>query len=55
LFSISGAPVYRDAAMIEAGLDWRLDAKVSLDVYYSGAISAQGSENAIKGRIEARF
>jgi outer membrane autotransporter protein len=55
LFSISGAPVYRDAAMIEAGLDWRLNAKVSLGVYYSGAISAQGSENAIKGRFEARF
>jgi uncharacterized protein with beta-barrel porin domain len=55
LFTISGAPVYRDAAMIEAGIDWRMSAQVSLGVYYSGALSGQGSENAIKGRFEARF
>ena len=55
LFSIGGAPIYRDAAVIEAGIDWRLTAKASLGVYYSGALSTQGADNAIKGRFEARF
>ena len=55
LFTVSGAPAYRDALMIEAGLDWRLSGQVSLGVYYSAALSAQGSENTIKGRFEARF
>ena len=54
-FSVSGAPIYRDAAMIEAGLDWRLNVQASLGLYYSGALSGQGSDNAIKGRFEARF
>ncbi len=55
LFSIVGAPICRDAAIIEAGLDLRLNDQASLGISYSGALGGQGADNGVKGRFEMRF
>ena len=54
-FSIAGAPIARDALMIEAGFDWRLTSNATLGVYYSGALAVRDEDNAIKGKLEVAF
>ena len=54
-FSVAGAPVARDALLVEAGFDWRLSANASIGVFYSGALAARDQDNAIKGRFQIAF
>ncbi|MGO9755920.1 MAG: autotransporter domain-containing protein, partial [Roseiarcus sp.] len=54
-FSVAGAPVARDALLVEAGFDWRLSANASIGVFYSGALAAHDQDNAIKGRFQIAF
>jgi fibronectin-binding autotransporter adhesin len=54
-FSILGAPIARDALMIEAGFDWRVSKTATLGVYYSGALAARDFDNAIKARFDMAF
>ena len=54
-FAITGAPVARDALVVEAGFDWRLSNNATVGVFYSGEIAARDEDNAIKGKLEIAF
>jgi outer membrane autotransporter protein len=54
-FTVSGAPIARDALDLEAGIDWRVGANASLGVFYSGEFGAGDEDSAIKGRFEVAF
>ena len=54
-FTITGAPVARDALVVEAGFDWRLSNNATLGVFYSGEIAVRDEDNAIKGKLEIAF
>jgi outer membrane autotransporter protein len=54
-FTISGAPVARDSAVIEAGLDLNLGAEASLDLSYTGQVSGQAVEQGFKANLSVRF
>ncbi len=54
-FAISGAPIARDALVVEAGFDWKLTNNATVGVFYSGALGDRDEENAIKGKIEVAF
>jgi uncharacterized protein with beta-barrel porin domain len=54
-FTIDGAPVARDALVVEAGFDWRVSAHATIGVFYTGALGERDQENAVKGKIEIAF
>ena len=54
-FTVTGAPIARDALVAEAGLDWRVTAATSLGLYYSGTVAGHANDNAVKGRIDVAF
>ena len=54
-FTVTGAPIDRDAAEVEASLDWRATSAFSFGLSYTGLVSANASDNAVKGRAEYRF
>ncbi|MGA2795450.1 MAG: autotransporter domain-containing protein, partial [Roseiarcus sp.] len=54
-FTITGAPIARDALVVEAGFDWRLSSNATVGVFYSGELGARDEDNAIKGKLEIAF
>ncbi|MGK9236216.1 autotransporter domain-containing protein [Inquilinus limosus] len=54
-FSIAGAPIARDAAVIEAGFDAGVTNAVSLGASYGGEIAAGAQEHGFTARLRVRF
>ncbi|MET0428604.1 MAG: autotransporter domain-containing protein [Microvirga sp.] len=54
-FTISAAPVDRDALVVEAGLDWRASDSLSLGVSYAGQVGGIAGDHALKGNLTWRF
>jgi subtilase-type serine protease len=55
LFTISGVPIARDAALIEAGLDLALSARATIGVSYTGQFAGNVTDNAAKGKFTWKF
>lgn len=54
-FSVVGAPIAEDAALVEAGAQLRPTANASLRLTYSGQLAANSTVNAVKGSVTLRF
>lgn len=54
-FSITGAPVARDTALLGLGLDWLMTANARLGVSYVGQLAGETQNNAIQGRLSVAF
>lgn len=54
-FTVSGVPLARDAALVEAGVDLSINAQVTLAVFYSGNLAGNVQDNAIQGNVRWRF
>jgi outer membrane autotransporter protein len=54
-FSIAGVPIARDAALVEAGLDWRFSAWAKLGAFYQGELAAHAQTHAFKGVFNWQF
>ena len=54
-FTVTGAPIDRDALAVEASLDWRATAAFTLGLSYTGLVSRTADDEAVKGRAEYRF
>ncbi|QRI63768.1 autotransporter domain-containing protein [Shinella sp. PSBB067] len=54
-FTVSGTPLSRDVAVIEAGLSAALSANVSLGVTYSGQFGSGISEQGVRGNLNWKF
>lgn len=54
-FTIYGVPIARDAALVEAGIDWNLTANAVLAVAYSGQLASDSQDNAVQGRLSVSF
>jgi outer membrane autotransporter protein len=48
-FTVTGVPIATDAALVEAGIDWRIDAGMKLGVVYQGTIAQHTQLNIVKG------
>jgi outer membrane autotransporter protein len=48
-FSVAGIPIDRDALVAKVGLDWQIDADMTLGVSYAGQIGERAQEHAVKG------
>jgi outer membrane autotransporter protein len=54
-FTVAGAPIARDALVVEAGFDWKLSNNATIGLFYSGELAARDEDNAIKGKLEVAF
>lgn len=54
-FSISGASLSRNAALIEAGLDYALTANATLGLTYDGQFSSDTSDQSVKANFSLKF
>jgi len=55
IFTVSGAPIARDAAALEAGLDLALDDRISAGLTYGGEFSGQSTGQQARGIIRISF
>jgi outer membrane autotransporter protein len=54
-FTITGAPIARNAALVEAGLDLVIDANASLGVTYAGQLAEDAQDQVLKANLAVRF
>jgi outer membrane autotransporter protein len=55
LFAIAGAPLSRNAGIVDVGLETSLTASVHLDVNYSGQFAQGISDNGLRGTVSVQF
>ncbi|CEJ14645.1 Extracellular serine protease precursor [bacterium YEK0313] len=54
-FTVAGVPIVRDAAVIEAGLDFALSPAATLGLGYTGQIAGSAQQHGFKGSLAVRF
>src|SRR5262249_14985900 len=54
-FSVAGIPIARDAALVEAGFDWRFSPWVKLGAFYQGELATHAQTHAVKGTFSWDF
>ncbi|WP_246707923.1 autotransporter domain-containing protein [Ensifer oleiphilus] len=54
-FSVAGAPIARDAAIVEAGVDFNIAPSATLDVNYCGQIGSGVSDHGVNPRLKVQF
>lgn len=54
-FTVAGAPIAEDAALVEAGIDIAFTPAMSLSVFYSGQLAENAQENMVKGGFSLKF
>ncbi len=54
-FSIAGTPIARDAAVIEAGLDFAIAPQATLGVSYHGQVGSKASDHGVRADLNVKF
>lgn len=54
-FTVLGTPIARDAALVEAGLDFELTPNASFGLSYNGQIAADASQHSFSAKLGVRF
>jgi outer membrane autotransporter protein len=54
-FTVSGVPIAKDAALVEAGLDWRIARGMKLGVEYQGELAQTAQTHTAKGSFTWDF
>ncbi|MBR2691971.1 MAG: autotransporter domain-containing protein, partial [Aquamicrobium sp.] len=54
-FTIAGAPIARDAAVIEAGLDFAIAPQATLGLSYHGQVGSKASDHGVRADLSVKF
>ena len=54
-FAISGVPIARDSALVEAGLDLAINAHATIGASYTGQLAGNVTDHAAKGKFSWKF
>ncbi|MBR2690302.1 MAG: autotransporter domain-containing protein, partial [Aquamicrobium sp.] len=54
-FTIAGAPIARDSAVIEAGLDFAITPQATLGLSYHGQVGSKASDHGVRADLNVRF
>jgi outer membrane autotransporter protein len=54
-FTVAGVPVARDAALVEAGVDWRFTPAMKVGVAYQGELASSAQIHTVKGAFTWNF
>lgn len=54
-FEVSGAPIDRDAAVAEVGVEYRASSALTVGLNYAGQVGDHAYDNSVRGRLDYRF
>jgi outer membrane autotransporter protein len=54
-FAIAGAPIAKDSAALEAGLDFDLSARATLGLAYNGQLASGAQDHGFKVNLAVKF
>ena len=54
-FTVHGAPIARDALLVEAGLDFAIAPKANLGLSYTGQIASGARDHGVKASLGVKF
>jgi len=54
-FTVSGLPIAEDAALIEAGLDFKLTEDATLGISYNGQFASGAKQNGVNAKLSVSF
>lgn len=54
-FAVTGVPIARDSAVVEAGLDWKVRRDMTLSVTYTGALADKAQSHAVQSGFVVKF
>lgn len=54
-YGVQGAPLARDAALVDFNLDWRLTSSTRFGIGYAGSLANQGSSHTAKAVLRTQF
>lgn len=54
-FTVAGVPIARDAALVSAGADVRINSRATLGIGYSGDLASNAVDNSVKGTFSWKF
>ncbi|RUZ71592.1 autotransporter domain-containing protein, partial [Mesorhizobium sp. M7A.F.Ca.US.006.01.1.1] len=54
-FTTNGLPIARDAAVMDAGLDFQLTHNTALGISYGGQFSSKRTDQSVRGTLSVRF
>jgi outer membrane autotransporter protein len=54
-FTTAGAPIARDAAIVDAGLDLRVAPQATVGLFYLGQLAASAQDHSVRGSFTWRF
>ncbi|MFC4299460.1 autotransporter domain-containing protein [Castellaniella hirudinis] len=54
-FTVSGTPIARNSAVLEAGLDYRLKSNTTLGIAYTGQLASGAHDHGVRAHLEIRF
>jgi outer membrane autotransporter protein len=54
-FDVTGVPIVRDSAVVQAELDWKIRPNIVLSVTYSGALADKSQDHAVQGGFTVKF
>ena len=54
-FFVSGAPIARNAALVEAGLDLAIAPQATIGLSYAGQLAGSAQDQSVKGNLSWRF
>jgi outer membrane autotransporter protein len=54
-FTAAAAPIARDAATLDAGLDLRVTPQATLGLFYLGQLAASAQDHSVRGSFTWRF
>jgi outer membrane autotransporter protein len=54
-FYIAGVPIAKDAALVDAGLDFNITPNADLGVSYGGQFGPDANEQSVRGTLSVKF
>jgi outer membrane autotransporter protein len=54
-FSVAGVPIARNAATIDAGLDFAIARNAAIGISYNGQFGNNASDNGVRGNLVVKF
>jgi outer membrane autotransporter protein len=54
-FTVEGAPIARDAGVVEAGMDFNLFGNITAGLTYGGQFSSRETDNSVRGTLAVTF
>ena len=54
-FSVTGVPIARNAALVDTGLDWRINPKMKISLSYQGELADHAQTHTVKGGFTWNF